>query len=297
MRKIYSILIAVGLSVVFGLWTLPAQAADIQAVLDEAAGGSAFAVQDSTPTTMATIDSDGNAVFKGGVRIDSGGAENTAAETLEVDGNITVGKGQDAAATNITLTFGGTNPETITFNGAGDDWFDFSDDIAFGWGSSIKEVVGVEGNLFIAHEGIQVGAAAANNQIDDASGGSGSTVLYIGTNTINTTAPSDRRLKTDIKDTSLSLDDLLKIRVRDFRWKKGYFDNGKHIQRGMVAQELVKTLPEVVRVPKDPDGTRRVEYNKLIPLLVKSIQDLDKKVEKLEKQNKKLEASLKNYKQ
>lgn len=68
-----------------------AEAADIQAVLDDAAGASAFSVQDSGSTEVAHIDSDGNMIIKGGLRLDSGGVENTTAEDLIVDGNVGIG--------------------------------------------------------------------------------------------------------------------------------------------------------------------------------------------------------------
>ncbi|TAK96141.1 hypothetical protein EPO05_02505, partial [Patescibacteria group bacterium] len=51
------------------------------------------------------------------------------------------------------------------------------------------------GSLVVAN-GIVIGSDADQNAlIDDATNGSGSTVLYIGQNTIDTTAPSDERLK------------------------------------------------------------------------------------------------------
>ncbi len=72
---------------------IPARAfaADVEADLDSADGSTAFEVQDSGSTAVATIDSDGNMVVKGGMRIDSGGVECTTAENLIVDGNIGIG--------------------------------------------------------------------------------------------------------------------------------------------------------------------------------------------------------------
>ena len=71
----------------------PVQATDAQALLADAAGANAFAIQDAAgpPATMASIDSDGNVMIKGGMRLDAGGVENTTAEYLIVDGAIGIG--------------------------------------------------------------------------------------------------------------------------------------------------------------------------------------------------------------
>lgn len=68
-----------------------AQAADIEAVLDSSDGSSAFVTKDSTSAIQALIDSDGNMVIKGGLRLDSSGTKYTTAENLIVDGKIGIG--------------------------------------------------------------------------------------------------------------------------------------------------------------------------------------------------------------
>ncbi|TAK96716.1 hypothetical protein EPO05_01105, partial [Patescibacteria group bacterium] len=74
------------------------------------------------------------------------------------------------------------------------------------------------GGLVVA-KGVVIGSDADQNAlIDDATNGSGSTVLYIGQNTIDTTAPSDERLKHNIQATNLSLDQLLGLNVVDFQY-------------------------------------------------------------------------------
>lgn len=66
-------------------------ASDITATLDSADGSSAFLFKDSGSTTVAQVDSDGNAVFKGGLRLDATGTECATSEMLIVDGKIGVG--------------------------------------------------------------------------------------------------------------------------------------------------------------------------------------------------------------
>ena len=132
---------------------------------------------------------------------------------------------------------------------------------------------------------------------------------------------SDERAKTNVKDTEVGLDNLLDIRVVDFNYKVGYGDPDKD-QIGIIAQELEPLYPfavgsranserkiigEVDEVNAKADGKIKdgyvkrkdkyyqvseevdfdtlytVDYSKLVPLLVKSIQELNAKVEVLEK--------------
>jgi len=97
----------------------------------------------------------------------------------------------------------------------------------------------------------------------------------------NTT--SDRRLKENIVDTSLSLDDLNRIQIHDFTWKA---DNAHKISHGVIAQELYEVYPGAVTKPVDENKDYwMVDYSKLSPLIIKSIQDLNLKVENLENIN------------
>jgi hypothetical protein len=100
------------------------------------------------------------------------------------------------------------------------------------------------------------------------------------------TASSDARIKHDIVDTHMGLDDLMKIHVRDFVFNG---DNTNTIQTGFIAQELETVYPEAVAQNGD-DGTTplapdaipwSVDYGKVTPLIVKAIQDLNLKVESL----------------
>ncbi|MDD5089982.1 MAG: hypothetical protein PHQ23_03610 [Candidatus Wallbacteria bacterium] len=67
------------------------KAADITATLDSSDGSSGFSFRDSTSTEMAKIDSDGNFVLKGGLRLDADGVIKASAEVLIVDGRTGLG--------------------------------------------------------------------------------------------------------------------------------------------------------------------------------------------------------------
>ena len=93
---------------------------------------------------------------------------------------------------------------------------------------------------------------------------------------------SDYRLKEDLQDFA-GLDMVSKIPVYDFKWKI----DGKR-SYGVMAHELQEILPDAAAGKKDAineDGSinpQGVDYSKIVPLLVKSIQELTAKVEMLE---------------
>ena len=123
---------------------------------------------------------------------------------------------------------------------------------------------------------------STNALIDDSSTGSGTVTLYIGTNTIDVTDPSDSILKENIEDTSIdSLSILDQLQLRDFNWKSDNDNYGHRTERqfGMVAQEVEEVLPHLVR--QDDDGIRNVQYNRMIPYLVKAIQELNAELQEL----------------
>ena len=92
----------------------------------------------------------------------------------------------------------------------------------------------------------------------------------------NTT--SDYRLKEDLQDFN-GLDKISQIPVYDFKWKK---DESRSY--GVMAHELQKVLPEAVIGEKDAEEMQGVDYSKIVPLLVKSIQELKAEIELLKTQ-------------
>jgi hypothetical protein len=99
------------------------------------------------------------------------------------------------------------------------------------------------------------------------SAGSSGTISYSGTTT-NYNATSDYRLKEDLKDFE-GLDKVSKIPVYDFKWK---VDENRSY--GVLAHELQEVLPQAVTGEKDAEEMQMVDYSKIVPLLVKSIQEL-----------------------
>ena len=87
---------------------------------------------------------------------------------------------------------------------------------------------------------------------------------------------SDYRLKEDLKDFN-GLDKVCKIPVYDFKWKSDEIRS-----YGVMAHELQEVLPQAVTREKDAKEMQSVDYSKIVPLLIKSIQELEAKVKILE---------------
>ncbi len=71
-----------------------------------------------------------------------------------------------------------------------------------------------------------------------------------------------------------------------FQWKEGFNDGKyegdgkKHF--GFIAQDLVEIFGDEYGIVQEREGYLSVNYHELIPILVKVIQNLNKRVEELE---------------
>ena len=91
---------------------------------------------------------------------------------------------------------------------------------------------------------------------------------------------SDRRFKDNLVVIEGSLDKIGKINGYEFDWNNKQTAYKGH-DIGVVAQEIEAVLPEVVTTRGD--GYKAVKYEKIVPLLIESIKELQKKVEDIEK--------------
>ncbi len=94
-------------------------------------------------------------------------------------------------------------------------------------------------------------------------------------------AGSDIELKKDIKPLENSLKAIHQLNGIKYHYQTEKFSyrnlaNGQQV--GLVAQEVEKVLPEIVRQEKD--GLLSVNYGQLTPLLVEGIKELSNIVEK-----------------
>jgi hypothetical protein len=101
-------------------------------------------------------------------------------------------------------------------------------------------------------------------------------VSQSGTTAVLYNVTSDQRLKTNIVDApSGNIDS---IKVRSFDW----ISDNTHQIYGMVAQELLEVAPYAVHQPQDTKEMMAVDYSKLVPMMIKEIQDLKQRIATLE---------------
>lgn len=150
---------------------------------------------------------------------------------------------------------------------------------------------------------------AAKNIVLNATGGTG----HVGIGTTNTGtyalsvagttwcsygywSDSDKKLKKNILPLSDSLSTVLKLEGVSYEWNDDYYKvqespegtevlkkknpEGRHY--GVIAQEIEKFLPEVVK--EDADGTKAVAYNEIIPYLIEAIKEQQKQIDSLTQQ-------------
>lgn len=98
----------------------------------------------------------------------------------------------------------------------------------------------------------------------------------------STTTPSDERLKENVKVIDNALDKIDQLRGVTFDW----IDREDKRSGGIIAQELEKVMPELVREVdslKNEDSFKAVDYNGLIGLLIEAVKELKDKCNCLNK--------------
>ncbi len=86
--------------------------------------------------------------------------------------------------------------------------------------------------------------------------------------------PSDIRLKSNLEYVENALGILMALNVYKYNWK------GTEITDiGLLAQEVEKVYPEAVKVLEN--GVKTIDYNKLMVLVIKAIQEIKKEIDNL----------------
>ena len=90
---------------------------------------------------------------------------------------------------------------------------------------------------------------------------------------------SDMTLKENITPIQNAVDKVLSISGNTFRWNEKSVYNGEE-GTGIIAQEIeALELPGVTETRQD--GTKAVRYDRLVPLLIEAIKELDGKIKSL----------------
>jgi hypothetical protein len=124
-------------------------------------------------------------------------------------------------------------------------------------------------------------------------------IWYTGT----VVSPSDRRVKTNIKSAPKGLlNKLMQLEVKTYEYDGGeqlkHMNFPKGNQLGFIAQDIQAVFPDMVRLTKTPTDSPTeidekteiievmgVEYNKLFPVLVSSIQEQQTQIDTLLREN------------
>ncbi|MCB9355598.1 MAG: tail fiber domain-containing protein [Lewinellaceae bacterium] len=146
------------------------------------------------------------------------------------------------------------------------------------------------------YNGLKIQAGKANNnnansrmiafhRPDDTEIGS---IRQNNSNSVSYNTSSDIRLKQNIVQTGFSIDDLMRIEVRDYEFCAA----PGHTETGFIAQQLYEVYPGAVSKGGDDVTTDpwMVDYGKLTPLLVKAVQDQQATIEAQQKRIAELEA-------
>ena len=208
-------------------------------------------------------------------------------ERLDVRGKIYVNNGGelyiDPNSTNTILATTGARPLIFEVNSAERMRITSGGDLLVGATGINADDTGVK--LF-GQSGSLLGTIA---QSKDYSSG---TILYtsfetatpsvtqVGSITYNGSAvsyntSSDYRLKEDLKDFS-GVDLVKSIGVYDVKWKSN--ESRSH---AVIAHELAEVLPYAVTGEKDGEQMQGVDYSKLVPILIKAIQEQQAQIEEL----------------
>ena len=254
---------------------------------------------DSSNLTLRSTVSDKDVVIQG----NDGGA-NISALTLDMSAAGAATFNSSVTATAVTAN-GGVTVDNITIDGteidlsSGDLTLDVAGDIILDAdGAQIRfKDAGTERftfNLDATPElDVAGGTFTIHNTTSDADillvgndGGSAVTALTLdmsaaGAATFNNdvTAFSDERLKDNIETIPDALDKVCQMRGVTFN--RTDFDGEK--QMGVIAQEVEKVIPEVVREDESEDKIKSVAYGNMVGVLIEAIKDLKAEVDELKK--------------
>ena len=98
----------------------------------------------------------------------------------------------------------------------------------------------------------------------------------------NITYASDYRLKKNIESITNVLDDVISLNPVSYLTLEQQLTDKKSY--GFIAQELKEVFPNIVNEPKNNEDFYSINYTSIIPLLVKSIQELTTKIENMQEE-------------
>lgn len=206
-------------------------------------------------------------------------AASGAKEAVGIIGVVNEASGNLGAMTFHTYGGGGNIPERMRITSGGDVFFNRNASWSiFGDSGGAGIISDANGSaLYATYDGAQSLGLSRR-------GSDGAIALFrratttVGTISVDSSSTayntsSDYRLKEDLKQIN-GLEKLSAIKVYDFKWKIS-----EKRGDGVLAHELAEILPYAVHGEKDGEQMQGVDYSKLIPVLVKAIQEQQSQIE------------------
>ncbi|MCM2278902.1 MAG: tail fiber domain-containing protein [Oligoflexia bacterium] len=175
------------------------------------------------------------------------------------------------ATGNSGIVFGGTslqNRASIGVSGT---------TLELGTAGTTKATIADNGNF-----GIGLGIFTASQKLQVGNSGDGSVAVANAWNTF-----SDLRLKADLERIPDACELVDQLNGYYFRWKDG---SDRSRQIGVIAQEVQKVLPELVK--NGTDGIKTVDYPKLTAVLIEAAKEHNRQLAALKEENAVLKAYL-----
>ena len=180
-----------------------------------------------------------------------------------------------------------TGSEMKVSNSTGNFTIDTAGDIildADGGDITFKDDGTEFGHISNAGTNLQFTSAISDNDVLIVGNDGGSTITALtidmseagaATFNNNVTAFSDERLKDNIETLEDGLD-----KVEQLRGVTYTRDDRENI--GVIAQEVEKILPEIVKTADDEMGTKSVDYSRITAVLIEAVKELSARVKELE---------------
>jgi len=105
-----------------------------------------------------------------------------------------------------------------------------------------------------------------------------------------TVTPSDIRIKKEIVDNGYGLNEILKLRTINYKYKDERLSKDKKV--GFVAQEIQASMPELVSTANDEMKTLGVNYSEMTVVLTKAVQQQQELIKTQQAQIDQLQARL-----
>jgi len=206
---------------------------------------------------------------------------NTTSHTNVAIGNYAMNGAMDACSENTCIGYGAGN---VLDNGdsnvmigvlSGDATTTGYQNVFVG-GRTDANIVGGVNQVVIGYNQTGVGNNTA------IIGNSSCTDVYMGDDGNAWSQVSDERLKRNIEDWNVGLDAINKLRIRQFQFKDDnpFGFTPDKVRQGVVAQEAIEALPEMIRT--NEEGWMSANNESMIWAMVNAIKQLSAKVEELE---------------